>query len=152
MTVEIQIESSCLSLPDNQLFEQWVGLTLEQGKQGDVVIRVVDESESASLNLTYRKKEGATNVLSFPFEVPEGLPPEALLDETLGDLVICAPVVIKQAVEQNKKELNHWAHLVVHGCLHLQGYDHVEVADAQVMESLEVKLLDSIGVENPYEA
>jgi probable rRNA maturation factor len=79
------------------------------------------------------------------------LPAEVLIDDILGDLVICAPVVLKEAGDQGKPVLSHWAHMVVHGCLHLQGYDHINAKDADVMESLEVELLNNIGIKNPYE-
>ncbi|MBL4744068.1 MAG: rRNA maturation RNase YbeY [Cycloclasticus sp.] len=152
MSVEIQVASESASLPSETLFTDWVGLATKEREGADVVVRLVDEVESAELNQSYRQKDGATNVLSFPFELPSGLPEEALEDDILGDLVICAPIVFQEAKEQGKQPLNHWAHLVVHGCLHLQGYDHVKADDALVMEALEVSLLGSIGIDNPYEA
>lgn len=152
MTVEIQIVSTSQSLPSREQFNQWVDLAIEPARQGaDVVIRIVDKVESAELNQTYREKEGATNVLSFPFEVPDGIPAEALTGDILGDLVICAAIVEQQAKQQEKPRMSHWAHMVIHGCLHLQGYDHVEPEQAVVMENLEIKLLNSIGIDNPYE-
>ena len=151
MTVEIQIASISQSLPNQEQFIQWVDLATEPARQGaDVVIRIVDQVESAELNTTYRQKEGATNVLSFPFTMPDGIPDDALTEGILGDLVICAPIVEEQAEQQGKLGLSHWAHMVIHGCLHLQGYDHVESEQAMVMENLEIKLLDSIGIGNPY--
>jgi len=152
MTLDVQIATDCIELPDSNSLSLWVELAIESAHEGaEVVVRVVDEAESAELNKTYRKKNGPTNVLSFPFEMPEGLPEEALSVDTLGDLVICAPVVLKEAAEQGKDSLAHWAHMVIHGCLHLQGYDHIEAQEAQVMEALEIKLLKSIGINNPYE-
>jgi len=151
MKVEVQIASDCSNLPDSKQLSTWVELATQQRNAAEVVIRLVDEAESAELNTTYREKEGATNVLSFPFEAPQGLPEEALTADTLGDLVICAPIVAQQAMEQNKPVLAHWAHMVVHGCLHLQGYDHINDDDANVMEELEAKLLKTIGIDNPYE-
>lgn len=151
MSVDLQIATDCADLPGSQLLTDWVELATKQHEDTGVVIRLVDEVESAELNEAYRQKNGPTNVLSFPFERPEGLPESALPGNTLGDLVICAPVVLKEAAEQGKKASDHWAHMVIHGCLHLQGYDHVDESDAQVMELLEVKLLNSIGISNPYE-
>ena len=151
MNVDLQIASDNQPLPSQQQFEAWVELACKQRPDADVVVRVVDESESAELNLSYRQKSGATNVLSFPFELPEGLPADALIDVCLGDLVICAQLVEQEATEQGKSVIDHWAHLVVHGCLHLQGYDHIEEQDANVMEGLEIELLANIGVTNPYE-
>jgi len=150
MSVDLQIISTSQALPSQQQFTQWVALASQQRANAEVLVRVVDEAESAELNLTYRQKTGPTNVLSFPFERPEGLPAEALDVEYLGDLVICAPLVDEQAKQQCKPVFEHWAHLVIHGCLHLQGYDHIDAVDAEVMERLEVTLLDSIGIDDPY--
>ena len=151
MTVEVQIASDCAGLPDATQLTQWVNVAIEQRKGADVVVRIVDEPESAELNARYRQKDGATNVLSFPFEAPEWMPEEVLTDDILGDLVICAPVVIREAIAQDKPVLAHWAHMVVHGCLHLQGYDHIDPEQADIMETIEIKLLNSMVIRNPYE-
>jgi len=151
MSIDLQVVTDCTELPESQLLADWVELATKQRKNTEVVVRLVDEAESAELNETYRQKNGPTNVLSFPFEKPEGLPEDALSSDTLGDLVICAPVVLKEAAEQGKKVSEHWAHMVIHGCLHLQGYDHINNDDAQVMELLEIQLLNNIGISNPYE-
>ena len=111
-----------------------------------MVIRIVDEDESAQLNETYRHKVGATNVLSFPFEVPEGI--ELNL---LGDLVVCAPVLAREAQEQNKPLMAHWAHIIIHGTLHLLGYDHIDDSDAREMEEKEIALLKTLSISNPYD-
>lgn len=115
----------------------------------EVTVRIVDNEESQQLNNDYRGKNQPTNVLSFPFEHPIDLPAEAELS-LLGDLVICLPKVIAEAAEQQKPVLNHWAHLVIHGMLHLQGYDHETDQEAELMESLEIKLLAKLGISNPY--
>lgn len=112
---------------------------------GELVVRIVGESESAQLNQEFRGKSGPTNVLSFPFEAPPGVP-----SKLLGDLIICAPVVRKEAREQEKPLRAHWAHMIVHGCLHLLGYDHQTDEQAHEMETLEVKILARLGIDDPY--
>lgn len=113
--------------------------------QAEVTVRIVDNEESHQLNLEYRGKDKPTNVLSFPFEAPPGIE----LD-LLGDLVICRQVVEQEAKEQNKTLQAHWAHMVVHGSLHLLGYDHIEEDEAEEMESLETELMQKLGFEDPY--
>jgi probable rRNA maturation factor len=117
----------------------------DPAQDAEVVVRITDEAESRRLNHDYRGKDRPTNVLSFPFEpVPE-------VDlEHLGDLVICAPVVAREATEQGKPAEAHWAHMVVHGMLHLQGYDHETEADADEMEALETDILVGLGYPAPY--
>ncbi len=115
----------------------------------EVTVRIVDNAESQQLNNDYRGKNQPTNVLSFPFETPIDLPAEAGLS-LLGDLVICLPKVIEEAAEQQKPVLDHWAHLVIHGMLHLQGYDHETDEEAEQMENLEIALLAKLSINNPY--
>ena len=115
-------------------------------EEAEVTIRLVDEAESNQLNLTYRGKDKPTNVLSFPFECPPGV--ELPL---LGDLIICRQVVEREANEQNKPLLAHWAHMVVHGSLHLLGYDHIDDEEAEEMEALEVEFMQALGYDNPYQ-
>jgi probable rRNA maturation factor len=152
--VDLQVATALKSLPAKERFQEWVELVLQgndknSGKDSDreteLSIRLVDENESQTLNHDYRGKDYPTNVLSFPMDIPEGIPVNLL-----GDLVICAPVVIKEAQEQNKTEEAHWAHLVIHGTLHLLGYDHIDDAQAEQMESLEIQLIQSLGYPNPY--
>ena len=112
----------------------------------EFTVRFVDRTESRSLNHQYRGKDKPTNVLSFPFESPPGI--ELPL---LGDLVICAPVISEEAQEQNKTVRNHYAHMVVHGILHLLGYDHIDEAEAQQMEALEIRVLAELGIDDPYQ-
>ena len=133
--------------PDDELIQQWVekALATEDKTDAELTVRLVDESESAALNETYRHKSNATNVLSFPFECPE----EVALN-LLGDLVICAPVVEREAKQQHKNSQAHWAHMLVHGVLHLLGYDHIEQADAEKMEAREIEILEDLGFPNPY--
>ncbi|MCK9619005.1 MAG: rRNA maturation RNase YbeY [Methylobacter sp.] len=124
----------------------WVDTTLADYDQDtEIVVRIVDEQESAELNEQYRHKSGATNILSFPVDLPEGIE----LD-LLGDLVICAPVVEKEALEQGKTLTHHWAHIIVHGVLHLLGYDHIEDDEAELMENKEIAILNKLLIDNPY--
>jgi len=114
----------------------------------DMTIRIVDINEGKTLNFTYRKKDYATNVLSFPFDVPEGI--EGIDVNLLGDIIICAPIVSQEANEQHKTERSHWAHLAIHGTLHLLGFDHVDDSDAEIMEAIEVKTMAKLGFTDPY--
>ena len=145
ITLDLQTATSKENLPTEADLQSWA----QQGWQGDsateITLRIVDESEGHDLNHQYRGKDYATNVLSFPFEAPPGVDPGLL-----GDLVICAQVVESEALEQNKRPEAHWAHLVIHGMLHLQGYDHQEPDEAETMEALEVRLLEELGFPDPY--
>lgn len=132
-------------VPDSEDIHRWAGAACSK-VDAELSVRIVDLTEGAELNAVYRRKEGPTNVLSFPCEVPEGVP-----CQILGDLVICAPVVEREAREQGKPLHMHWAHMVVHGVLHLLGHDHVETADAERMEALEIEILARLGYANPYE-
>jgi probable rRNA maturation factor len=116
----------------------------ESHAQLEQTIRVVDEPQSRDLNLRFRGRDSATNVLAFPAD------DEFLEYDCLGDLVLCAPLVALEARQQGKQEDAHWAHLVVHGMLHLQGYDHQNASQAANMEALEVEILDTLGYTNPY--
>ncbi|WP_448552497.1 rRNA maturation RNase YbeY [Thalassotalea montiporae] len=134
-------------LPSNEDFQRWAEAALLQyNKPFELTIRLVDAAESQSLNHTYRDKDKPTNVLSFPFEVPEGIEMDLL-----GDLVICAQVVENEAKEQNKTRAAHWAHMTIHGCLHLLGFDHISDDEAEEMEALEIDILKNLGFNNPYE-
>ncbi|MHB0826809.1 rRNA maturation RNase YbeY [Stutzerimonas nitrititolerans] len=133
--------------PSDEDFRQWCELALRQRTaDSELTIRLVDEAEGRELNRTWRQKDYATNVLSFPADVPD----ELLDVPLLGDLVICVPVVAREAAEQGKPLMAHWAHLVIHGCLHLLGYDHTEDAEAEEMEDLERQLLAELGHPDPY--
>ena len=145
--VDIQNASESQTLPNDELFHQWVNAALCQvtKKNFELTIRLVNVDESQQLNKQYREKDKPTNVLSFPFEVPQGI--ELNL---LGDLVICAQVVEQEATAQNKALFDHWAHMVIHGCLHLLGYDHINDTDANEMEALEVEILAKLLIANPY--
>jgi probable rRNA maturation factor len=135
------------AVPTEVSFRRWAEAALQgRREEAELTIRVVDEVESAELNSGFRKKQGPTNVLSFNFEPPPGI---ALC--FLGDIVICAPVVAREAREQDKTPEAHWAHMVIHGSLHLLGYDHIDPTEAEAMESLETEILASLGYPNPYE-
>jgi len=143
--ITIQNTTRYKKIPSRYYFQRWVNLALAgQRERTEITIRLVDEAESAKLNQAYRRKTGPTNILSFPFEAPVSTP-------VLGDLVICVPIIIKEAKEQNKPLLAHWAHLVIHGILHLLGYDHIKNKDAVIMENIEISLLQQLGYANPYE-
>lgn len=136
------------AVPSENAMRAWAEAALQgRREEAELTVRIVGEAESADLNSGYRQKQGPTNVLSFTFEPPPGI---AL--SFLGDIVICAPVIAREAREQDKPPEAHWAHMVVHGCLHLLGYDHIDPAEAEAMESLEVALLANLGFPNPYES
>jgi probable rRNA maturation factor len=146
LDLDLQIAVDNPRLPTQAEFETWVRTAIGQTMtEVDLTIRIVEVGESQQLNLTYRGKDKPTNVLSFPFEAP----PEIELP-LLGDLVICAQVVEQEAIEQNKPLNAHWAHMVIHGCLHLLGYDHIIDQEADEMESLETQLVEGLGFTNPY--
>ena len=131
-------------------FRRWATAALAgRIREADLAIRIVDESEGRALNRPYRGKDYATNVLSFPAELPEGLPEDFHMP-LLGDLVICAPVVAREAREQGKSPAAHYAHLTVHGTLHLLGWDHDDDREAEAMEQLEREILDALGIADPY--
>jgi len=145
--LDLQLATEAGELPGEAQLRQWCELALRQrSAPSELTIRIVDEAEGRELNHTWRGKDYATNVLSFPAEVPEGL-----LDiPLLGDLVICAQVVAREAAEQGKSPDAHWAHLTIHGCLHLLGYDHIDDDEAEEMEALERQLLAELGYPDPY--
>ncbi|EOI3456667.1 rRNA maturation RNase YbeY [Cronobacter turicensis] len=133
-------------LPDEAQFQTWLNAVVPQfQEESEVTVRLVDEAESHDLNLTYRGMDKPTNVLSFPFEAPPGI--EMPL---LGDLSICRQVVEREAREQEKPLAAHWAHMVVHGSLHLLGYDHIEDDEAEEMEGIETEIMLALGFDDPY--
>ncbi|WP_115046769.1 rRNA maturation RNase YbeY [Xanthomonas arboricola] len=137
-------------LPSAVSFRKWVAAALKgRIREADLAVRIVDEKEGCSLNHHYRGKDYATNVLSFPAELPEGLP-KGIKMPLLGDLVICAPVVAREAAEQGKSLAAHYAHLTVHGTLHLLGWDHEDDKEADAMEQLEREILADLGIDDPY--
>ncbi|MCS5588304.1 MAG: rRNA maturation RNase YbeY [Porticoccaceae bacterium] len=148
MTIHVDIQVACTSedSPDQDSIQRWVNAAIRDERETtELSVRIVDTQESRDLNEKYRGASGPTNVLSFPFEapVPELLP-------LIGDLVICAPVVALEAQQQQKAIEAHWAHMTIHGVLHLLGYDHQNEHDAEIMESLETDILQGLGFPPPY--
>lgn len=137
-------------VPSAVSFRKWVAAALHSRiREADLAIRIVGTKEARALNRHFRGKDYATNVLSFPAELPEGLP-KGVKVPLLGDVVLCAPVVAREAKEQKKSLVDHYAHLTVHGALHLLGWDHDNEADAICMEQLEREILAGLGIEDPY--
>ncbi len=147
--VELAVQVLCDSatIPGDEQLHAWVSAALQR-RQGEheITIRIVDESESQALNKKYRCRDRPTNVLSFPADLPPGVD-----HPLLGDLVICAPLLEREATAQGKEPQAHWAHLVIHGVLHLLGHDHQQPDEADEMEALETAILASIGYPDPYE-
>lgn len=147
LTVDLQLALEWPQAPRPADFQRWAEAALvTPGADRELTIRVVSEAEMTALNTTYRHKSGPTNVLSFLYEPAA----TGVAAELLGDVVICAPIVAREASVQGKPVLAHWAHLVVHGALHLQGYDHQRAAEAAAMERLETKILNGLGFPDPY--
>lgn len=141
--IVVQRRVAPLGVPAPASLRAWAAAAREDAA-GEITLRLVDADESRELNRDYRGKDKPTNVLSFLAESP--IPGECML----GDIVICAPVVAAEAAEQGKPQRAHWAHMVVHGVLHLRGYDHIEEQDAEVMEARECAILASCGFPDPY--
>ena len=145
--IAIQNATSGRRLPTHKLMRSWIAAVLPARLQNaELTVRIVEADEIRALNRDYRKKDKATNVLSFPAELPSDLGLKVL-----GDLVVCAQVVAEEAAQQGKTRNAHWAHMLVHGTLHLLGYDHLVDSDAERMEKLEIKILHTLGFANPYE-
>ncbi|WP_028669383.1 rRNA maturation RNase YbeY [Saccharospirillum impatiens] len=148
--LDVQIASAATDLPDYDALLNWVSTALHDHQESaSLTIRLVDDPESQQLNLDYRGKDAPTNVLSFPFDCPPDID-DPDIQALLGDLIICAPVVAREAADQGKPVLHHWAHMVVHGTLHLLGYDHIDPDEAEVMESLERRILARLDIADPY--
>ncbi|HID49631.1 MAG TPA: rRNA maturation RNase YbeY [Chromatiales bacterium] len=148
MSAVVDVQRQVEGGPSDENLRRWVEAVLAtEGRTEplELTVRIVDAEEIAALNERYRHKTGPTNVLSFPFEAPPGVDLNLL-----GDLVIAAPVVAGEARAQGKEETAHWAHLVVHGILHLLGYDHQEPARTEIMERREIRILRELGFPDPY--
>jgi len=146
LILDVQRASEAPAQPTDAQIHTWASAALRgQRDTAELSVRIVDEVESQELNHRYRGKDKPTNVLSFPADLPEDLDLPLL-----GDLVICAPVVAREAEQQRKETDAHWAHMVVHGTLHLLGFDHIDDAEAEAMERLETELLAGLGIDDPY--
>jgi len=146
--LEVQRVIDSEQLPSDAQLQQWIEAALcDYTQNAEVLIRIVDTEEITELNQQYRHKSGATNILSFPLDMPEGV--EGI--DLLGDLVVCAAVLEREALEQGKRLHDHWAHIIIHGVLHLLGYDHIEELEANEMEAKEIEILAQLHINNPYQ-
>ncbi|MCH9690414.1 MAG: rRNA maturation RNase YbeY [Gammaproteobacteria bacterium] len=150
MTIQLDIQCACTNpLPvSNEQLTEWIhAALLPHREKAELTLRLVDLNEITNLNHTYRKQNKATNVLAFPSNLPDDI----LLDyPLLGDVVVCPAVLEKESIMLNTPLTAHWAHIVIHGVLHLLGYDHIDEEDARIMEALEIKALATLGFDNPY--
>ncbi len=150
LTLDYQLADGVANAPDEDAIHTWVRTTLDYLGQNEkaieLTVRIVATEEAQQLNNEFRGKDYATNVLSFPFNSPIELPVTLL-----GDLVICQTVVAREAEEQQKSAIAHWTHMVIHGTLHLLGYDHIEDNEAEKMEQIERNILASLGISDPYQ-
>lgn len=152
MTVSVEvsisetIESADEDVPDPELLQAWAAAAYLDETPAIASLLVTSADEMQALNKQYRDQDKPTNVLSFPMQSPKEVDVQLL-----GDIVLCAEVIRQEAKQQSKSMLSHWAHMVVHGMLHLQGYDHTDNEEAEEMEQLEIRILDQIGFESPYE-
>jgi probable rRNA maturation factor len=153
LSVDIQFACEDAGVPDEDAIRSWVELAADRSgrlpkRDVEFAVRIVGEAEIQTLNQLYRNKDSATNVLSFPAGAVAGLPDDSV--QQMGDIVVCASVVRDEAVRQHKELADHWAHMLVHGALHLLGYDHGEDKEAEEMERLETAILGSRGIVDPY--
>lgn len=146
LILELQNPEGYSDIPTEEQIHKWLAVACQEKQLCSVSLRIVGTEEARILNREYRSKDYATNILSFPFEAP----PIPLSEKHLGDLVLCKQVAGQEAQSQNKAVFDHWAHLLIHGMLHLQGMDHLTEAEAAEMESIEIRLLQNLGINNPY--
>lgn len=149
VTVELAISDNVdtenMNIPDQESFQLWTESACLDDEDVIASLQIVGRDEMQHLNKAYRDKDAPTNVLSFPMQLPDEID-----IKLLGDLALCVDVINEEAKVQGKALNAHWAHMVVHGMLHLQGYDHIEDDDAKTMEALEINILEKLGFENPY--
>ena len=149
--LDLQVACEAADIPTEKQLQTWLDAVLEHsplndGEEQEITVRIVEPSESQQLNRQYRSIDKPTNVLSFPFEAPPGMSLNLL-----GDLLICAEIVAQEAKQQNKVLIHHWAHMLVHGTLHLMGLDHIEDDEAEQMEALEIVILGKLAIDDPYQ-
>jgi probable rRNA maturation factor len=156
--LDLQLVSDCADIPKKQDMQLWLDTLLSHQllNEKEITVRIVDVAEIQQLNQQYRGKDKSTNVLSFPFEMPELVMPDGVhMDESLcdflGDIVICTQIVKLESQQQNKPLDHHWAHMLIHGTLHLLGYDHIEEQDAEEMEGIEIAVLQKLSIDDPYQ-
>ena len=156
--LDIQLATNSTGIPKEEAIQLWLDCLLLhlQIDNKEITVRIVDLEEIQQLNLQYRGKDKVTNVLSFPFEMPElNLPDGKQLDDSmsnfLGDIVICAQVVSQESEQQNKLLKHHWAHMLIHGTLHLIGYDHIDEQGSEEMEAIEIAILQKLAIDDPYQ-
>ena len=147
LEIIVQNVASCAAVPHTEQIQHWIRHALGANRAGELTVRVVGEAEGASLNAQFRHGSGATNVLAFSHDDTS---PGGPAESSLGDLVICAPVLEREATAQGKTLEAHWAHISIHGALHLLGYDHENAEDARIMEARERELLGALGFDDPY--
>ena len=151
-TIQFDIENPFdLNIPPREHFNAWAKIVLlhEKNSTAEISCYITHKAEIQSINNQYRKQNKPTNILSFPFDAPPGLPQDAHA-HFLGDLIICPDIIEQEALDQKKECLHHWAHITIHGILHLLGYDHIQDDDAEIMEALEIKLLQQLSINDPY--
>jgi len=156
--LDLQLASDCADIPKQGDIQLWLDTLLcyQQLAEKEITVRIVDDAEIQQLNQQYRGKDKSTNVLSFPFEIPElalpdGVQVDGSISNFLGDIVICAQVVKQESKQQNKLPGHHWAHMLIHGTLHLLGYDHIEEQEAKEMEGIEIAILQKLAIDDPYQ-
>ena len=155
--LDLQLASDCTDIPAQEDIQLWLDTLFlyQQLTDKEMTVRIVDDAEIQQLNQQYRGKDTVTNVLSVQCEMPELVWPEGIeMDESiynfLGDIVISAQVVKQESKQQNKLLKHHWAHMLIHGTLHLLGYDHIEEQEAEEMESIEIAILQKLAIDDPY--
>ena len=146
--INLQIATENKHIPHKKDFITWLTIATKimppPENKNEINIRLIDETESAALNKTYRNINKSTNILSFAYQS------DINDDDLLGDLAICSPIITKQANQQHKSPSAHWAHIVIHGYLHLLGFEHQNAEEAKKMEQIEIEILDKLGYPNPY--